>query len=31
MDFSKINDVFCKEIVRGGEAYLDGQTAPVPR
>ena len=30
MDFSKINDVFGKEIVRGGEAYLDGQTAPRP-
>jgi hypothetical protein len=26
----KIDDVFCKEIVRGGEAYLDGQTAPRP-
>jgi hypothetical protein len=25
MDFSKINDTFSKEIIRGGEAYLDGQ------
>jgi len=25
MDFSKIDDIFSKEIVRGGEAYLDGQ------
>jgi len=25
MDFSKIDDVFSKEIVRGREAYLDGQ------
>jgi hypothetical protein len=25
MDFTKIDDVFSKEIVRGGEAYLDGQ------
>ena len=24
MDFSKIDDTFSKEIVRGGEAYLDG-------
>jgi hypothetical protein len=24
MDFSKIDDVFSKEIIRGGEAYLDG-------
>jgi hypothetical protein len=25
MDFSKIDDIFSREIVRGGEAYLDGQ------
>jgi hypothetical protein len=25
MDFSKIDDSFSKEIVRGGEAYLEGQ------
>ena len=25
MDFSKINDTFSKEIIRGREAYLDGQ------
>jgi hypothetical protein len=25
MDFTKIDDIFSKEIVRGGEAYLDGQ------
>jgi hypothetical protein len=25
MDFSKIDDIFSREIIRGGEAYLDGQ------
>ena len=25
MDFSRIDDIFSREIVRGGEAYLDGQ------
>jgi hypothetical protein len=25
MDFAKIDDTFSREIVRGGEAYLDGQ------
>lgn len=25
MGFSKIDDIFSREIVRGGEAYLDGQ------
>jgi hypothetical protein len=24
MDFSKIDDIFSREIIRGGEAYLDG-------
>jgi hypothetical protein len=24
MDFSRINDEFGREIIRGGEAYLDG-------